>query len=75
MIEFIKGLSWPILVLLWVLIGLLWSDFLLWFTHRFAPDVEVSRTVKNMTVVLWPLSIAMFVFGTIMGIIKFFTRR
>ena len=73
-IDFIKNAPWPVFILVWILIGMIWSDFVLWFQRKFAPNTEFTRLTKNATMVLWPVSFVVFILGFIIGIIKYYLK-
>lgn len=74
MIDFIQNASWPMFIGVYILLGLLWSDFLVFFQRKYAPTIEFTPYTKRVIVVLWPASLLIFVSVTLYTIVSYFFK-
>ena len=75
MIDFLFNTHWLIAVALWFLIGTLWADFIIYFKNRVANHIEFDNAAKIMNIIIWPISVIIFMVGVVMGLINFFSKK
>lgn len=75
MIYLIQSAHWAVLTAIWILVGTLWSDFLSFFQRKYVKNVQFSTFARTVNTILWPISIVVFIWGVIIGIIRFYTKR
>jgi hypothetical protein len=61
----------PIVILaIYILIGLAWSDLLLFLQRKYSPQINYTRTIKRTTMIMWPISVLIFIISLIVFFIK-----
>jgi hypothetical protein len=61
-------------ILLYLLFGLLWADFMLWFRNKYVPNIPYGKTTRYTNTFLWPGMLCIFVIGFIIGLINYFRK-
>ena len=75
MIEFIKTSPIPVLIIIYLLLGLLWKDFLILIKNKSKTDIEFPSSSQALTVVIWPISILIFVYAVAAALIMFLIKK